>query len=117
MAHGELVLNCDAKPGFTTDLGPNIPSDKFLLEGGCLAFLRWFLWFFSPSLGRGVPSPSQPGSKDQALRSKVPCSGTMEIPRGKNTGMQQMRPDINKKRWGNKKAEGKNPPDSLCTRH
>lgn len=113
MAHGELVLNCDAKPGFTTDLGPNIPSVKFLLRGGgCLAFLRWFLCFFSPSLSRGVPSPSQPGSKDQAL-----CSGTMEIPRGKNTGMQQTTPDINKKRWGNKKAEGKNPPDSLCTRH
>lgn len=46
MAHGELVLNCDAKPGFTTDLGLNIPSVKFLLGGGCLAFLRWFLWFF-----------------------------------------------------------------------
>lgn len=50
MAHGELVLNCDAKPGFTTDLGPNIPSVKFLLWGGLLGFLEVVpLVFFSIS--------------------------------------------------------------------
>lgn len=54
MAHGELVLNCDAKPGFTTDLGPNIPSVKFLL-GGLLGFLEVVPLFFFSISGQRCP--------------------------------------------------------------